>query len=100
LGQSTTLCSPLRRSPELVDRAQANSQGSEDWQVANLREMRRHGITLSPRLRRSSAPDQAAARAEANWLEARRQGKFELFAAAFEESSTSCATRRRCWARR
>ena len=29
------------RVTRLLDRAQANSQGLEDWQLANLREMRR-----------------------------------------------------------
>jgi len=70
----------------LLDRAQANSQGLLDWQVANLREMRRqrdHAIatpvTLVSRLTR------AASRAEARWLEARHEGKFELFAPHLEE---------------
>jgi carboxypeptidase Taq len=70
----------------LLDRAQANAQGLEDWQVANLREMRRerdHAIatpvTLVARLTK------AASRAESRWLEARAQGKFELFAPYLEE---------------
>jgi len=69
-----------------LDRAQANTQGLQDWQVANLREMRRqrdHAIatpvTLVSRLTR------AASRAEARWLEARHEGKFELFAPHLEE---------------
>src|SRR5208282_122264 len=54
----------------LLDRAQANAEGLEDWQVANLREMRRqrdHAIatpvTLVARLAK------ATSRAEARWLE-------------------------------
>ncbi len=74
------------RISRLLDRAQANSQGLEDWQLANLREMRRqrdHAIatpvTLISRLAK------ATSRAEAQWLEARQQGKFELFAPHLEE---------------
>src|SRR5690348_15975174 len=70
----------------LLDRAQANTQGLADWQVANLREMRRqrdHAIatpaTLVARLAK------AASRAESRWLEARSQGKFESFAPHLEE---------------
>jgi carboxypeptidase Taq len=70
----------------LLDRAQANTQGLADWQVANLREMRRqrdHAIatpvTLVARLTK------AASRAESRWLEARSQGKFESFAPHLEE---------------
>ena len=85
----------------LLDRAQANTQGLADWQIANLREMRRqrdHAIatpgTLVARLTK------AASRAEARWLEARAQGKFEAFAPYLEEVVHLCATRRRSWARR
>src|SRR5256886_3130155 len=74
------------RITRLLDRAQANAQGLTDWQIANLREMRRqrdHAIatpvTLISRLTKASS------RAEVNWLEARRQGKFELFAPHLEE---------------
>jgi carboxypeptidase Taq len=70
----------------LLDRAQANAQGLADWQIANLREMRRqrdHAIatpaTLVTRLTR------AASKAEGRWLEARAQGKFESFAPYLEE---------------
>lgn len=74
------------RISRLLDRAQANGQGLEEWQLANLREMRRqrdHAIatpvTLISRLAK------ATSRAEAQWLEARQQGKFELFAPHLEE---------------
>jgi carboxypeptidase Taq len=74
------------RVTRLLDRAQANAQGLEDWQLANLREMRRqrdHAIatpvSLISRLARASA------RAEVKWAEARRQNDFELFAPHLEE---------------
>jgi carboxypeptidase Taq len=70
----------------LLDRAQANVRGLEDWQVANLREMRRqrdHAIatpvTLISRLAR------AAAHAESQWVAARRDNDFALFAPHLEE---------------
>ena len=70
----------------LLDRAQAHVRGLEDWQVANLREMRRqrdHAIatpvTLISRLAR------AAARAESQWLAARRDNNYALFAPHLEE---------------
>src|SRR5271156_102939 len=70
----------------LLERAQANVQQLEDWQVANLREMRRqrdHAIatpvTLVARLTK------AASRAESRWLTARAEGKFEAFAPYLEE---------------
>ncbi|MGH8139153.1 MAG: carboxypeptidase M32 [Steroidobacteraceae bacterium] len=74
------------RITRLLDRAQANSQGLVDWQVANLREMRRqrdHAIATPVTL--ISRLTKAASRAEARWLAARQQGKFELFAPHLEE---------------
>ena len=74
------------RVTRLLDRAQANSQVLSDWQVANLREMRRqrdHAIATPVSL--ISRLTKAASRAEARWLEARHQGKFELFAPHLEE---------------
>ncbi len=74
------------RITRLLDRAQANTQGLADWQVANLREMRRqrdHAIATPVSL--ISRLTKAASRAEAHWLEARQQGKFELFAPHLEE---------------
>lgn len=70
----------------LLDRARANSQGLEDWQVANLREMRRqrdHAIATPPTL--VSRLARATARAEATWIEARRASDFALFAPHLEE---------------
>jgi carboxypeptidase Taq len=70
----------------LLERAQANAQGLEDWEVANLREMRRQRdhaiatpIALITRLARASS------HAEVQWMEARQQGKFEIFAPHLEE---------------
>src|SRR6476619_6665033 len=74
------------RVTRLLDRAQANIQGLSDWQIANLREMRRqrdHAIATPVSL--ISRLTKAASRAEARWLEARQQGKFEVFAPHLEE---------------
>src|SRR6201985_967954 len=75
------------RITRLLDRAQANSQGLVDWQVANLREMRRqrdHAIATPVSL--VSRLTKAASRAEARWLEARQQNKVEIFAPHLEEA--------------
>jgi len=74
------------RITRLLDRAQANTQGLLDWQVANLREMRRqrdHAIATPATL--VSRLAKATSRAESKWLEARTQGKFEVFAPHLEE---------------
>jgi carboxypeptidase Taq len=74
------------RVTRLLDRAQANIQGLSDWQISNLREMRRqrdHAIATPVSL--ISRLTKAASRAEARWLEARQQGKFEVFAPHLEE---------------
>src|SRR5579871_4199366 len=75
------------RITRLLDRAQANTQGLEDWQIANLREMRRqrdHAIATPVTL--VSRLTKAASRAESRWLEARAEGgKFESFAPYLEE---------------
>ena len=70
----------------LLDRAQANAQGLEDWQLANLREMRRqrdHAIATPQSI--ISRLARATARAEVQWLEARQQNNFALFAPHLEE---------------
>ncbi|HXR20906.1 MAG TPA: carboxypeptidase M32 [Steroidobacteraceae bacterium] len=70
----------------LLDRAQANAAGLEDWQLANLREMRRardHAIATPASL--ISRLTRATSRAEARWAEARRENNFELFAPHLEE---------------
>ncbi len=74
------------RITRLLDRAQANSQGLEDWQLANLREMRRqrdHAIATPVSL--ISRLARATSRAEVHWAEARRQNNFDLFAPPLEE---------------
>jgi carboxypeptidase Taq len=74
------------RITRLLDRAQANSQGMEDWQLANLREMRRqrdHAIATPVSL--ISRLARATSRAEVQWAEARRQNNFDLFAPHLEE---------------
>src|SRR3984885_15143730 len=74
------------RITRLLDRAQANSQGLEDWQLANLREMRRqrdHAIATPVSL--ISRLARATSRAEVQWAEARRQNNFDLFAPHLEE---------------
>ncbi|MFO1410698.1 MAG: carboxypeptidase M32 [Steroidobacteraceae bacterium] len=70
----------------LLDRAQANAAGLEDWQVANLRVMRRqrdHAIATPASL--VSRLARATARAEAHWLEARRENDYARFAPHLEE---------------
>ena len=82
-------CHGLLTSPKvsrLIERAQANQAQLEDWQLANLREMRRERdraiatpLTLVTRLAR------ATALAEVRWLEARQDDHFALFAPHLEE---------------
>src|SRR6516165_7733056 len=74
------------RITRLLDRAQANSQGLEDWQLANLREMRRqrdHALATPNSL--VSRLAKASARAELHWLEARRTNRYGDFAPHFAE---------------
>ena len=64
------------RITRLLDRAQANTQGLADWQIANLREMRRqrdHAIATPVTL--VSRLTKAASRAESRWLEAAPAGQ-------------------------
>ena len=69
-------CHVLLTSPKvsrLIDRAQANQSQLEDWQLANLREMRRerdHAIATPLSLITHLA--RATSHAEVRWLEARR----------------------------
>ncbi len=71
----------------LLDRAQANAQGLEDWQLANLREMRRqrdHAIATPVSL--ISRLARATSRAEVDAGPRRgAQNNFELFAPHLEE---------------
>ena len=74
------------RITRLLDRAQANTQGLADWQIANLREMRRqrdHAIATPPSLIARLA--KATARAEVFWVEAKKANDFKLLAPHLEE---------------
>ncbi len=80
----TLLTSP--RVSRLIERAQAGASQLEDWQRANLREMRRERdraiatpVSLVTRLARATAV------AEVRWLEAKQESNFALFAPHLEE---------------
>ena len=89
LAALETECHALVTSPRvsrLLDRAEANAQGLEDWQLANLREMRRerdHAIATPQSL--VSRLAKATSRAEIKWIEARQKSDFALFAPHLEE---------------
>jgi carboxypeptidase Taq len=70
----------------LLDRAQATTSGLEDWQIANLREMRRQrDFAIATPVALVSRLAKAASKAEMKWLAARETGKFEDFAPHLEE---------------
>lgn len=74
------------RVSRLLERAEANMQALEDWQAANLREMRRerdHAIATPESL--VSRLAKATSRAEMKWIEARQKSDFALFAPHLEE---------------
>jgi len=74
------------RVSRLLERAEANTQALEDWQAANLREMRRerdHAIATPESL--VSRLAKATSRAEMKWIEARQKSDFALFAPHLEE---------------
>lgn len=74
------------RVSRLLDRAEANAQVLEDWQVANLREMRRerdHAIAIPQSL--VSRLAKVMARAEVKWADARQKSDFSIFAPHLEE---------------
>ena len=74
------------RITRLLDRAQANTDGLEDWQIANLREMRRQrDFAIATPVALVSRLAKAASKAEVKWLQARESGKFEDFAPHLEE---------------
>ena len=65
----------------LIERAEAGASQLEDWQLANLREMRRqrdHAIATPPSL--ISRLAKVCASAEVHWVEARKANDFKLFA--------------------
>jgi carboxypeptidase Taq len=74
------------RVSRLLERAEANLQGLEDWQQANLKEMRRerdHSIATPQKLVSQLA--KATSRAEIKWMEAREKSDFSIFAPHLEE---------------
>jgi carboxypeptidase Taq len=74
------------RVSRLLARAEANSAGLEDWQSANLREMRRerdHAIATPQNL--VSRLAKSTARAEVKWVEAKQKSDFAIFAPHLEE---------------
>jgi len=89
LAALETECHAIVTSPRvsrLLERAEANAQGLEDWQLANLREMRRereHAIATPQSL--VSRLAKATSRAEVRWLEAKQKSDFSLFAPHLEE---------------
>ena len=89
LAALETECHAVLTSPKvsrLIERAVAGQGSLEEWEIANLREMRRqrdHAIAMPVSLLNSLV--RATAAAEAAWSEARQQNKFELFAPYFEE---------------
>ncbi len=84
LAALETECHSILSSPRvsrLVERAEAHRHALQDWQVANLREMKRehnHAIATPPSLVARLA--RAVARAEAKWREAREQNDFKVLA--------------------
>jgi carboxypeptidase Taq len=89
LAALETECHVIVTSPRvsrLLERAEANAQTLEDWQVANLREMRRerdHAIATPNSL--VSRLAKATSRAEVKWMEAKQKSDFALFAPHLEE---------------
>ena len=74
------------RVSRLLTRAEANSAGLEDWQTANVREMRRereHAIATPQNL--VSRLAKATSRAEIKWIEAKQKSDFAIFAPHLEE---------------
>ena len=74
------------RVSRLLERAAANAQGLQTWQLANLREMRRareHAIATPRNL--VSRLAKATSRAEVRWLEAKQKSDFSIFAPHLQE---------------
>ncbi len=70
----------------LLDRAHANTQGLDEWQIANLREMRRqrdHAIATPANLVLAAGPCHGAGRSAVAARPGR--GRFEIFAPHLEE---------------
>src|SRR5512138_338029 len=74
------------RISRLLERAEANAQGLDEWQIANLREIRRereHAIATPQNL--VSRLAKVTARAEVKWLEAKEKQDFAVYAPHLEE---------------
>ncbi|HEY6644715.1 carboxypeptidase M32 [Povalibacter sp.] len=74
------------RVSRLIERADANAQMLEDWQIANLHEMRRerdHSIATPRSL--VSRLAKVTSKAEVKWLEAKQKSDFSIFAPHLEE---------------
>lgn len=74
------------RVSRLLERAEAHLPGLDDWQQANLKEMRRerdHSIATPQKLVSQLA--KATSRAEIKWIEAREKSDFAIFAPHLEE---------------
>jgi carboxypeptidase Taq len=70
----------------LLERAEASGAALDEWELANLREMRRsrdHAIATPKTL--VSRLAKATARAEVRWVEAKQQNNFASFAPHLEE---------------
>lgn len=73
------------RLDELLSRAEGEARALDDWQKANLREMRhrqRHAAGVPPRLVEEIS--KASAACEMVWREAKPKGDFNTFAEAFK----------------
>jgi len=74
------------RVSRLIDRAEANAQGLDDWQSANLREMRRErNQAIATPHSLVSRMAKATSRAEVRWIEAKEKQDFSIFAPHLEE---------------
>jgi carboxypeptidase Taq len=89
LAALETECHAVLTSPKvsrLIERAVAGQASLEEWEIANLREMRRqrdHAIAMPISLLNKLV--RATAAAEAAWTEARQQNRFEFFVPYLEE---------------
>ena len=88
-------CVTSPRVSRLLDRAEANAQGLEDWQLANLREMRRerdHAIATPQNLVSRLAKATVARRGQMD-RGASRRATSRCSRRTSRKSSTCCATR-------
>jgi carboxypeptidase Taq len=89
LAALETECHAVLTSPKvsrLIERAVAGQSALEEWEIANLREMRRqrdHAIAMPVSLLNKLV--RATSTAEGAWTEARQKNNFELFVPHLEE---------------